>query len=135
MTRVTTRRPTLLGLGQNAWGASRKDGRIKVGERPEEGCLVGSPPGTVCYRVSLLPELTAEGDLPVGVHSAGWTEFRFRFGSATPRRVWLLARLQALVSLAASTGKLLRVFVWGSFVTTKPSPRGPRRPSHHVRRL
>ncbi len=31
--------------------------------------------------------------------------------------------MQALVELAAKTGKLRRVFVWGSFVTTKPAPR------------
>jgi hypothetical protein len=31
--------------------------------------------------------------------------------------------LQALVDLAVRTGKLHRVFVWGSFVTNKPSPR------------
>lgn len=27
------------------------------------------------------------------------------------------------MELTAKTGKLLRVFVWGSFVTTKPAPR------------
>jgi len=35
----------------------------------------------------------------------------------------LFGRLDALASLAAGTGKLLRIFVWGSFVTEKPSPR------------
>lgn len=32
-------------------------------------------------------------------------------------------RLRTLIDLAASTGKLRRVFVWGSFVTAKPAPR------------
>jgi len=35
----------------------------------------------------------------------------------------LFGRLRALVELGASTGKLRRIFVWGSFVTTKPAPR------------
>jgi len=71
----------------------------------------------------MLPELTPQGDLPAGVHVASWEEFRSCFGELTPRRVWLYGRLQALVVLAASTGKLRRVFVWGSFVTAKPSPK------------
>ena len=37
--------------------------------------------------------------------------------------MWLFGRLQALVALATNTGKLRRVFVWGSFVTAKPSPK------------
>ena len=74
------------------------------------------------HGVVVLPDFTREGDLPVGVHLAEWDEFRVRFGMLTPRRVWLLGRLQALFALAASTGELRRIFVWGSFVTTKPSP-------------
>lgn len=73
--------------------------------------------------MNLLPEFTSEGDLPVGVHSSGWNEFRSRFGTPTLRRAWLFGRLEALIALAAGTGKLRRVFVWGSFVTTKPSPK------------
>jgi len=52
-----------------------------------------------------------------------WREFRSRFGAGAPRRLWLFGRLQALVDLAATTGKLRRVFVWGSFVTTKAVPK------------
>jgi len=71
----------------------------------------------------VLPEFTPEGELPFGVHVTGWQEFQSRFGIATPRRVWLLRRLRALLELADGTGKLRRVFVWGSFVTTKPAPK------------
>ena len=60
----------------------------------------------------MLPEFSSEGDLPSGVHAAGWHELQSRFGLATARRVWLFGRLQALVELAAKTGKLRRVFVW-----------------------
>ena len=70
----------------------------------------------------VLPGFTSEGDLPSGVHVVNWQEFEARFGAATSRRIWLFARLQSLVGLAATTGKLRRVFVWGSFVTTKPAP-------------
>ena len=73
--------------------------------------------------MSVLPEFNSEGDLPSGVHLAAWQEFHSRFGLATPRRIWLFGRLRALVELATLTGKLRRVFVWGSFVTTKPAPR------------
>jgi hypothetical protein len=71
----------------------------------------------------VLPEFNSDGDLPVGVHLTDWPEFRARFGTATPRREWLFERLRALVALAATTGKLRRIFIWGSLVTTKPSPR------------
>jgi hypothetical protein len=60
--------------------------------------------------VNVLPEFNSEGDLPSGVNVVAWQDFHSRFGLATPRRVWLLGRLR-------------RVFVWGSFVTTKPAPR------------
>ena len=60
--------------------------------------------------------------MPAGVHSVTWGEFEFTFGTLTPRRVWLLGRFQALIALASSTGMLRRAFVWGSYVTAKPSP-------------
>ncbi len=71
----------------------------------------------------VLPEFSPEGELPAGVHIANWQEFRSRFGTATSRRVWLSGRLDALLELAAKSGKLRRVFVWGSFVTSKPAPK------------
>ena len=60
---------------------------------------------------------------PAGVHVARWPEFESRFCDSCPRRVWLARRLRVLVELAASSGKLLRLFVWGSFVTAKPVPK------------
>jgi hypothetical protein len=71
----------------------------------------------------VLPEFGPEGDLPPGVHIANWQVFLSRFGAATPRRIWLSGRLRALVELATASGKLRRVFIWGSFVTAKPAPR------------
>jgi predicted nucleotidyltransferase len=71
----------------------------------------------------VLPELTADGELPPGVHVADWQEFQTRFCRSSPRRIWLAGRFRALVELAATSGKLRRVFVWGSFVTSKLAPR------------
>ena len=70
----------------------------------------------------MLPAFTSEGELPAGVHVTHWQEFHSRFGTTTPRRVWLLGRLEALIEIAAATGQLRRVFVWGSFVTAKAAP-------------
>jgi hypothetical protein len=77
----------------------------------------------IWYGVFLLPELTDPGELPPGVHLAGWHEFQSRFGGSSPRRAWLSSRLWVLLELAANNGKLRRVFIWGSFVTAKPSPK------------
>ena len=71
----------------------------------------------------VLPDFTGDGELPPGVHVANLCDFESRFGGSSPRRLWLSRRLRSLVELAATTGKLRRVFVWGSFVTAKPAPR------------
>jgi len=78
---------------------------------------------SICYLGFVLPKLTEEGELPPGVHVADWQEFQSRFGGSSFRRVWLSGRLRELLQLAASSGKLRRVFIWGSFVTAKPAPR------------
>jgi hypothetical protein len=69
--------------------------------------------------LALLPN----GYLSPGVHEATLSEVVEHFGTNTPRRQVLASRLQELVSLAQATGKLQRIFIWGSFVTGKPSPR------------
>lgn len=71
----------------------------------------------------VLPQLTDAGELPPGVHLSGWQEFQSRFGSSSPRRVSLSGRLRMLLELAGANGKLRRIFIWGSFVTAKPSPK------------
>jgi hypothetical protein len=71
----------------------------------------------------VLPELTDQGDLPAGVHLADWREFQARFCGSSARREWLSGRLQAVLDLAATGGKLRRVFIWGSFVTAKTTPK------------
>ena len=71
----------------------------------------------------VLPEFTVEGDLPPGVHISDWREAQSRFCGSSLRRVWLSGRLRALLELAGSTGKLHRIFIWGSFVTAKEAPK------------
>jgi hypothetical protein len=71
----------------------------------------------------VLPDLTLEGELPPGVHTADWSEFQSRFGGSSLRREWLTGRLRELLELVHSTGKLRRVFIWGSFVTAKTAPK------------
>lgn len=52
---------------------------------------------------TLLPPLNDAGDLPAGVHRAGWEEVELRFGKGT--------------------GELRRFYVFGSFVSAVPAPR------------
>ena len=70
-----------------------------------------------------LPATLLNGYLPPGVHVAALSEVITRFGTPTPRRQVLANRLQELLALARATGRLQRVFIWGSFVTDKPFPR------------
>ena len=71
----------------------------------------------------MLPELNNDGELPPGVHISRWQEFVSRFGASSPRRLWLSGRLRTILELAATGGRLRRIFIWGSFVTAKPAPR------------
>ena len=71
----------------------------------------------------MLPQLNANGELPPGVHLADWQEFEVRFCGSSARRIWLTSQLRTLLELAASSGKLRRAFIWGSFVTSKAAPR------------
>lgn len=68
------------------------------------------------------PEFNADGDLPPGVHRATIDEVLQRFGSGTAAREHAARSLTRIVQLAKTTGHLDRTIVFGSFVTTKPSP-------------
>jgi hypothetical protein len=69
-----------------------------------------------------LPDLTATGDLPLGVHRSSVSEMTLRFGTGSPRRRLLALRLERIYRIAAETGHLLRFAVFGSFVTSKQEP-------------
>jgi hypothetical protein len=69
-----------------------------------------------------LPNFDSVGDLHEGVHQATMDEIRARFGHGTPQRQAVTARLLRIFHLAAATGKLDRVIIFGSYITTKPDP-------------
>ena len=69
-----------------------------------------------------LPDFTATGDLPVGVHTASLAETLGRFGTSSHRRKLLAIRLERIYQIAAQTGSLARFVVFGSFITEKYEP-------------
>ena len=69
-----------------------------------------------------LPELTANGTLLPGLHTAGLSEVEARFGSGSEARVRQFGLLSAVVAAARSYETIKRVLIWGSFVTAKPEP-------------
>ena len=71
----------------------------------------------------MLPLLNDSGDLPPGVHVAGWGEIEQRFGTGSKARVRALATLKHLHQLAVRAGFLRYFYVFGSFVSAVPDPR------------
>ncbi|MBS3919633.1 MAG: hypothetical protein KG012_12200 [Deltaproteobacteria bacterium] len=70
----------------------------------------------------VIPEFNIDGNLPEGIHSVDTEEFLNRFSTYSARRKWLGERLREIFTIARATGKIERIFVWGSFVTAKESP-------------
>jgi hypothetical protein len=54
-----------------------------------------------------LPAFNEFGDLPPGVYQRTLSELLTRFGTGSPQRVAVTARLQRIHELASSTGKLI----------------------------
>lgn len=71
----------------------------------------------------MLPPLNEHGDLPPGVHLAGWKEIEQRFGTGSEARTRAFATLRHLHELAIGTGQLRRFYVFGSFVSAASDPR------------
>ena len=69
-----------------------------------------------------LPDFIGSGDLPPGIYVATLEEVVARFGSDSPRRRALGARLQRIHALALGTDHLVRFVLFGSFVADKPDP-------------
>ena len=69
----------------------------------------------------MLPEFNQDGNLPEGVHRATEAEVLSRFATTSAQRKWLGERFRTLLEMARATGKLDRVVLWGSFVTSKES--------------
>ncbi len=69
-----------------------------------------------------LPSFNQRGDLAEGVHSATMDEVVGRFGSGTAQREAVTRRLLRIFELTRGSGKLDRLLIFGSYVTTKPEP-------------
>ena len=69
-----------------------------------------------------LPDFNDKGDLPEGVHQATIDEVISRFGTGTPQRQLVTTNLLKILKLAVATGKLERLIIFGSYVTTKANP-------------
>lgn len=68
----------------------------------------------------MIPEFTAGGLLPRGIHSATLDEVRERFGGNAKREQLLTGLVEALRLLKAAGCR--RVYINGSFVTAKEQP-------------
>jgi hypothetical protein len=68
----------------------------------------------------MIPPFNEHGHLPPGVHSCAWAEFEARFAFSARRRELLLSLTRALDALGRAG--VVRVWVGGSFVTTKEAP-------------
>src|SRR5438876_118650 len=69
-----------------------------------------------------LPEFNEFGDLPGGNHTASLAEVVARFGHGTAQRKAVTDRLLRIYHLAAATGRLDRLVVFGSYVSDVPVP-------------
>ncbi len=69
-----------------------------------------------------LPPLNATGDLPFGVHRCPVALVLERFGTGSVRRQNIGSRLQRVLTLLHGNDHVVRVLVFGSFVTAKVDP-------------
>ncbi len=67
-----------------------------------------------------IPDFNTDGNLPPGVHLAGWNDFEGRF-AITPRRRRLANGLGDALSVLRAAG-CQRAYVDGSYVTEKATP-------------
>jgi hypothetical protein len=72
----------------------------------------------------MLPAFDADGDLPAGVHTASLAEIENRFGKFidSDQRVHQFSSVKDLADMAKSSGIVERLFIGGSFITTKSKP-------------
>ena len=69
------------------------------------------------------PSFDTDGNLPPGVYPVALGEALAHFGRGSVQRRIVAARLEQIHCLTASTGRLARFVVFGSFVTDKSDPR------------
>lgn len=69
----------------------------------------------------MLPELTDQGVLPVGLHQCSESELADRFGWGSPEREVEINELRQFIAWCRRTG-VRRLLIDGSFVTAKVDP-------------
>lgn len=69
-----------------------------------------------------LPNFNEFGDLPEGIHPASLAEVIARFGSGEAQRIAVTNRFQRIYQLAAATGYLDKLIVFGSYVSDTKEP-------------
>jgi hypothetical protein len=69
-----------------------------------------------------LPNFTAEGYLPPGIHAASLREVQVHFGHGSPTRQLQIGLTEQIVETGRHYASIKRVLLWGSFVTDKPEP-------------
>jgi uncharacterized protein DUF6932 len=72
----------------------------------------------------MIPPFDEGGDLPLGLHTATWVEFRARFCRfiQSDRRLQLCQRLEQLVNDARASGIVTSILVGGSMVKAIAEP-------------
>src|SRR5437870_11812921 len=88
-----------------------------------------------------IPDLSAKGLLPRGIHDCTLQDIRHRFGSfqGTEQRLRLFAKLEQLLEAMKQSGISVAILIDGSFVTTKAVPNdidliAVLAPNHHFER-
>lgn len=69
-----------------------------------------------------IPDFDADGDLPPGIHHTSVEELWARFGNRGPQRTLVSECLRKIIDLAAASGKVERLIIFGSYVTKKLDP-------------
>ena len=125
--------PTPKGTRAGSWVLERLRDRVACGHvsardgsgREPAVCpqVVSSARLVSRYLSEVLPSLNSNGDLPPGIYRADWIEVERRFGTGTDARKKALATLKRVHELAARTGHLMSLYVFGSFVSAVPEPR------------
>jgi hypothetical protein len=72
----------------------------------------------------MIPPIDEEGDLPPGLHTATWEEFRARFCHfiKSDRRLQICQRLERLVEDARASTIVTKILVGGSMVRATAEP-------------
>ena len=68
----------------------------------------------------MIPDFSASGNLPPGIHAATWDEFKNKFGQSTHRQ-FLIDGLRDALSILSQC-KCDLAYIDGSFVTEKNAP-------------